>query len=142
VIDNNKFGLSLLNNRLSSVPITLEEADILDGSRGQQKKFDVVYSVGLIEHFDPIGTRRAIRAHFERCEVGGVVLITFPTPTVLYKLLRAIAEMIGKWPFHDERPLNFDEVELTCDQHGVILHRSINWLIGFTQGYVVYRKLY
>lgn len=140
VIDLNELGLSLLGGKRVPFPLTHENGDVLQLPKATQDNFDVVYSVGLIEHFDREGTAAAIASHFAVCRPGGLVLITFPTPTAPYRAIRAIAEMTGKWSFHDERPLGFSEVLATAEKHGELLHRSINWMIGLTQGYVVLRK--
>lgn len=138
VVDLNAYGLSLLEGRTFACPVTTELADAKapNGSR----QFDVVYSVGLIEHFNPAGTSEVLQGHFDRCRPGGTVLVTFPTPTLPYRTIRSIAEMTGQWKFPDERPLHFGEVEDVCRRNGEIVHGSINWWIGLTQGYVVTRK--
>ena len=139
VVDMNAFGLSLLEKKSPNCRLTYEQGDVLasyDGSR----QFDVVYSVGLIEHFAPADTKRAIASHFQRCKNGGLVLITFPTPTPLYRTIRAFAEAAGKWSFPDERPLQFDEVRTACVPFGTVVHESINWPILLTQGYMAVRK--
>lgn len=138
IVDMNEFGLSLLDAK--SLPsLSREKDDVLVDYEGD-RTFDVVYSVGLIEHFDRDGTRKAVASHFQRCRSGGLVLITFPTPTVLYRGVRAMAEAAGKWSFPDERPLLFDEVRTACEPFGTIVHESINWPIMLTQGYIAVRK--
>lgn len=102
--------------------------------------FDAVFSIGLIEHFGTAETARMIERHFEFAKPGGMVLITFPTPTAPYRIIRRLSEILRLWIFHDERPLGFSEVESCCDRYGVRLHREINWWIGLTQGIVVYRR--
>ena len=73
--------------------------------------YDIVFSVGLIEHFDPAGTARVVAAHFDYLRPGGTAIITFPTPTWLYRVVRGLAEMTNNWIFHDERPLRLPEFE-------------------------------
>ncbi len=63
---------------------------------------DVVFSIGLIEHFDPAGTRQAIEAHFALLKPGGYAIISYPTPTWLYRAARTLTEAAGLWKFHDE----------------------------------------
>ena len=140
IIDNNRYGLELVRNRLlKDRRVSVELADALAiGPRSQA--YDAVFSVGLIEHFDQEGTGRCIDAHFGLCRPGGSVLITFPTPTLPYRAIRRAAEGLGIWAFPDERPLGFDEVVQRCARHGDVVHQSINWWIGLTQGYVLTRK--
>lgn len=140
IIDSNAYGVSLLEKRYASDErVSWEVGDLLRGAH--QPFFDIVYSVGLIEHFDRKNTARCVDAHFALCKPGGVILITFPTPTIPYRVIRGAAEALGIWAFPDERPLDFVEVEAAAERHRpVLLHRSINWMIGLTQGYLMYRK--
>jgi 2-polyprenyl-3-methyl-5-hydroxy-6-metoxy-1,4-benzoquinol methylase len=139
VIDFNALGLQLLKAQVHNLPITLENCNVLDEFKGTEK-YDLVFSVGLIEHFDVGNTKKAIEAHFQRCVPGGFVFISFPTPTLLYRIIRNSAEVLGIWKFPDERPLSFKEVKSTMSEHGVIKHEYINWLIGLTQGYLLAQK--
>jgi len=139
IIDTNDYGVELFKTRYATEHRAT--AEILD-ARGldTNPSFDIVYSVGLIEHFLEDDTANCIESHFRVCKPGGVVLITFPTPTLIYRVIRKIAEALDLWEFHDERPLQFSEVESTAKPLGLSLHRSTNWWIGLTQGYVMYRK--
>jgi SAM-dependent methyltransferase len=82
---------------------------------------DIVFSVGLVEHFNPAQTREAVLAHFNLLKPGGVAIITFPTPTALYRLARRLIEMAGMWKFPDERPLRPREVIDAIVQRGDLL---------------------
>lgn len=139
VIDLNQYGIELLDQRFREdkrVRTKLQNALELGP---EAEKYDIVYSVGLIEHFDVENTARCVAAHFHLCQPGGLVLITFPTPTIPYRMIRGIAERLGVWAFPDERPLQFSEVKSASDRFGSLTHESINWGIGLTQGYVVFR---
>ena len=138
VIDSNDYSIRLLQDRFSSdARVTYETRDILR-QRESPELFDIVYSVGLIEHFSELDTRECVREHFKLLAPDGLVVITFPTPTVLYRVIRGIAEYFGVWIFHDERPLQFSEVEAGIrEASGTTTHQSINWFIGLTQGCVV-----
>lgn len=140
IIDLNDYGLELLNNRsfLGKV-VTWERADITN-LEIKDKMFDLVFSVGLVEHFDPADTAIAIKSHFQLCKNGGCVFITYPTPTLLYRGIRSLAERLGVWDFPDERPLLFSEVFPQIRKGGSIIHHSINYWIGLTQEYVLARK--
>lgn len=137
VIDLNAYGVKLLADRYPNDPrISARVGDVLVTPHGAGT-YDIVYSVGLIEHFDAAHTAQCIDAHFNLCRPGGTVLITFPTPTLPYRMIRSMAERLGLWAFPDERPLGFSEVVWTCRERGRIVHQSINWAIGLTQGYVM-----
>ena len=140
LLDSNDYGLSLIKPEIFNTKISTELEDILNLKAKHDKKFDLVISIGLIEHFNEKSTQQAIANHFLYCKPGGIVLMTFPTPTFLYRLIRSIAEAFKVWSFPDERPLGFSEVLATAQNHGQLLHSSINWKIGLTQGIVLLQK--
>ena len=140
VADTNACGLTLFRERFPDTELFPSfEVDAVDLPAGLAG-YDVVFSVGLIEHFSPYRTARCIASHFKACRPGGIVLITFPTPTLLYRMIRSAAEKTGHWIFHDERPLQFAEVHAACRAYGDLVHESITWQIGLTQGCAVYRR--
>ena len=101
---------------------------------------DLVFSVGLIEHFPPEQTARMIRKHFEMTRPGGYVVIFVPTPTLLYRATRNIAELLEMWQFPDERPVTKNELRMTADQCGTFL-KGVTIRANFLSQYaVLYRK--
>lgn len=140
IVDNNQVGLNKTIERLKKAHnIELKCEDILKTTE-QIEKFDIVFSVGLIEHFSHEGTIQCIASHFHYLKSKGICLITFPTPTWLYRITRMFAELFGIWIFHDERPLKMDEVIKEVKKFGTISHTSITWKIVLTQGVVVVIK--
>jgi len=138
-VDNNRYGLTLLTERCTDLPgLSVLEDDVLHPQ--QQASADVVFSVGLIEHFDAAGTAKAIATHYRYARPGGLVIISFPTPTWLYRTVRSLAELTGSWRFPDERPLTFAEVAGTMQAHGELLAQDLNWAILLTQGLLIGRK--
>jgi len=137
-IDNNQTGLKKFKERILPKVVDARFADVFDLKI--DKRFDVVFSFGLIEHFDEEGTNLAIKAHFDLLKEDGVAVIFFPTPTFLYRLTRKLAEFLRIWIFFDERPLTFQEVEKEVLKYSTILHKEINWPIFLTQGIIVCRK--
>lgn len=141
VIDSNQLGLDLLRLRYSSDDrVSVGLGDVLSASR-PDRLYDIVFSVGLIEHFDPAGTARAVAAHFDYLRPGGTAIITFPTPTWLYRGVRGLAEVTNNWIFHDERPLRLPEFELAVAGLGEIRSARILWPLILTQYCVEVRKL-
>jgi glycosyltransferase involved in cell wall biosynthesis len=139
IVDSNRTGLDLFARSNPGAPaVTLEERDVLAPAPGGDA--DLCLSIGLIEHFGPEGTAAAIRAHFDAVRPGGVVVISFPTPTWLYRAARGAVELAGRWRFTDERPLGFAEVLEQVARHGQVLETFVNWPIVLTQGVVVARK--
>jgi SAM-dependent methyltransferase len=134
VVDTNAYGLSLLGSRRVMAHHQDCRAVTLD------LEADAVFSVGLIEHFDPAGTRQAIGSHFALLKPGGCAVISFPTPTWLYRVARWLTEAVGAWKFPDERPLDRAEVLSAASQFGQVEFEKILWPIVFTQRLMVFRK--
>ena len=139
MVDTNAYGLSLLEQRAGSDGrIRLHEKSVL--GLAMEEKADIVFSVGLIEHFDAPRTRQAALSHFDVLRPGGTAIITFPTPTLLYRITRGLAEMFGMWQFPDERPLKKAEVLAAVSERGDVVMTKILWPLILTQGIVVVRK--
>jgi phospholipid N-methyltransferase len=140
VIDNNRLGLDLLKSRYPRDDrVSVTRGDVLSMSE-PERPYDIVFSVGLIEHFDPAGTARAVAAHFKYLRSGGTAIITFPTPTWLYRVVRGLAEATNSWIFHDERPLQLPEFERAIAGLGEIKSARILWPLILTQYCLVTRK--
>jgi putative flippase GtrA len=140
VVDRNEYGLALLEQRVKGRDnVVLHQGDVLNLAETDLKA-DVVFSVGLIEHFDRPGTLKAIAAHFQMLRSGGWAIISYPTPTWLYSSARAICEACGLWQFPDERPLLRDEVLHAMQAMGEVVYEKTLWPLVFTQHMVVVRK--
>ena len=139
VVDNNAYGLRLLSDRaFPFTRVVLHNQDIMDLQLPSEA--DVVYSIGLIEHFNPAGTADAIRSHFQFLKPGGYALISFPYPTWLYRATRGFLEIIGMWKFPDERPLQAEEVIATSRELGEVVWRKTLWPLMLTQHMLLIRK--
>jgi hypothetical protein len=141
VADLNEKSLRLFEEqalKFSSVATSAHRADL-------QKEIpalppaDVVFSVGLIEHFAPEQTRDVARHHFACAKPGGAVIITAPTPTWLYRLTRFAAEQIGVWQFPDERPLQPAEIISAAEGLGIAKQSTTLWPLVLTQQAVVWQ---
>jgi putative flippase GtrA len=139
IVDTNRYGLELLEKRLGSDrTVHLHQQSVLAMSIEPQS--DIVFSVGLVEHFDPPATREALLAHFDVLRPGGTLIVTFPTPTLLYRVTRSLIEMLGMWKFHDERPLMPAEVAATIRDRGDIVYEKTMWPLILTQYLIVAKK--
>jgi len=138
IIDNNRKGLDLSRSRREGS----FRADVINldlASAVPKLAADIAFSIGLVEHFDEVGTCRVIDAHFSAVRPGGVVLISAPTPTLLYRVVRGIAERLDVWIFHDERPIATAELERGGPHDGSMLFSKILWPQILTQRCVVWR---
>lgn len=139
MIDKNEFGLQKFReNHPKNKNVELKKIDILNESTDFFKS-DICFSVGLIEHFNKDDTRKVIEAHFKNVKPGGLVVVTFPTPTFLYLMTRTTLEFLCLWKFYDERPLVFAEVEDTLKNYGKIIQKETIWPIVLTQGLLAVR---
>jgi cyclopropane fatty-acyl-phospholipid synthase-like methyltransferase len=143
IVDLNAKSLELFERQgreVPSVKTAAHRADLLKEAPGLEPA-DIVYSVGLIEHFSPEGTREVARRHFSCVKPGGIVIVTAPTPTWLYRAVRGAAEAIGVWAFPDERPLQPAEIAHAGEGLGTICHAATLWPQVLTQHAVVWRAL-
>jgi glycosyltransferase involved in cell wall biosynthesis len=139
VIDTNEYGLSLLARRVGNGQVVrLHQESVLALSLGRDA--DLVFSVGLVEHFDPGETRKAVLAHFDALRPGGLAIITFPTPTLLYRIARRLIEMGGMWKFPDERPLDRAEVLAAVRERGDVVYQKTLWPLILTQHVIAAQK--
>jgi hypothetical protein len=139
VLDNNQVGLDRLQQRINGLTnVFLSNQDVLRLS--YRVEADLVLSAGLIEHFGPQDTCTTVAAHFGLLKPGGIAIMTFPTPTLLYRAARRLAERAGLWMFPDERPLRLAEVAVAAEPHGELLLKKLVWPIVLTQYLVVWRK--
>ena len=98
IVDLNAKSLALFAERGREVPAVktaAHRADLLKEVPALEPA-DIVYSVGLIEHFSPEGTREVARRHFSCVKPGGIVIITAPTPTWLYRTVRSAASTMPR----------------------------------------------
>ena len=133
IVDTNPLGLMLTRQRWAGhTVVEAREGDVL-AELPEDLRADLVYSVGLIEHFDAAGTARALHTHLQATRPGGVCLLSYPTPTPPYRVARRIAELTGQWRFHDERPLRLEEIKPTVEAYGSLIATYLIWPIIFTQ---------
>jgi cyclopropane fatty-acyl-phospholipid synthase-like methyltransferase len=140
VVDTNQHGLDLLEQRRAQLSTNLITHKDDCRSVSPTVAADVTFSVGLVEHFAPEDTRKAILSHFDATRPGGWVLISFPTPTWLYRTARSVVSALGLWRFPDERPLDRDEVVRTVSERGELVFETVLWPLIFTQHLVLAKK--
>jgi SAM-dependent methyltransferase len=78
-IDISPVGCRMLeeNFRLLEIPVSVYCLDALNGDLSGLPRYDVVYSLGLIEHFDD--PTPMVRKHVELAKPGGLVVIGLPS---------------------------------------------------------------
>lgn len=106
------------------------------------RTFDLVFSVGLIEHFDDREMAKLVRLHRRWAVDDGLVLIAVPTPTIFYRIVRVGAELIGIWKFPDERPVPRAALAALMREQGLepIAERTL-WSQILTQAIIAARPV-
>lgn len=143
IFDKNQVGINKFHSKhyLNTTDTITIQTDLLSYSFASKSKYDLVFSVGLIEHFDIEGTKKMIEQHFNSLKQGGIVIITAPTPTLIYKTIRVIAEVFHIWKFHDERPLMPREIKQTLTCSDIILKEQMLYFTGLTQYAIIIKNI-
>ena len=138
IIDNSKIGLGKTSgvNKIINFNLT----NNTDSIKELFGKYDLVVSFGLIEHFEGSTLKTIIDNHFLLCKTSGYILITFPTPTLQYRITRVIMERLNIWAFHDEKPILYNQVRTIFEKHGSVIFEGINYLLPLSQQVVLIKK--
>ena len=140
IIDNNGLSVGLFNKMELPVDSKGLCLDLLREDIVVKERYDFVFSIGLVEHFRGDDIAKIIQRHFDFCETGGIVFISFPTPTRKYRLIRRCMERLNVWFFTDEEPLEFNQVKESFERHGLILENFENKRLPLSQYIVVARN--
>jgi ubiquinone/menaquinone biosynthesis C-methylase UbiE len=82
-------------------------------------QIDIVFSIGLIEHFTREQAEQIVCEKIRVTRSGGMVAIMVPWKSSAYNLI--VRKAFGKhWPFGDEKPFHRQELELFMQQLGLI----------------------
>ncbi len=68
-------------------------------------QYDIVWSVGLHEHFQGENRQKAFDEMYRISKPGGICIVIVPNSLNLpYRLTKRFEEMLGVWPYGDEFP--------------------------------------
>jgi SAM-dependent methyltransferase len=141
IIDNNRTGLQMMEEKIKGKDnVDLLDIDVLEFNG--KMELDLVYSIGLIEHFPLHERQKVIRVHFDLLKPGGIAILSFPTPTFLYLMTRQLSKMLNLWIWHDEIPLEVDEVIQLMNPFGTVKETKILWPMILTQAMIVVQKFH
>lgn len=137
IIDNNALAVE----KAKAKP-EISDAKNIDLTRDVEdesliQKYDLVYSIGLVEHFDTDKQMCVIKNHFNFVRTGGYVLISAPTPTLKYRFFRKSMEIMHVWRFWDETPIALESFVKEMENYGEIIFAGINKILPLTQLVVV-----
>jgi glycosyltransferase involved in cell wall biosynthesis len=141
VLDNSPEGMRLARERFAPAygdRVGYIADDVFEAK--PDRLFDVVYSVGLIEHFDDHSMQKLIGLHRRWATPDGLVIIAAPTPTIFYRVVRTAAEVLGLWKFPDERPVTRTRLKALMREEGLeIIYERTLWSQILTQAIVAAR---
>lgn len=141
ILDNSPEGMRLARERFG--PAYGDRVDYISDdvfAAEPERTFDLVFSVGLIEHFDDRMMQRLIGLHRRWAAPDGLILIAVPTPTLFYRLFRTGAEVLGLWKFPDEHPVPRRALTELMRREGmeIVFERTL-WSQVLTQAIVAAR---
>ena len=137
IVDSNEYGIELLDNK-NIKNLNKKCESIFDYN--DKIEYDLIYSVGLIEHFQGKELEKCIKRHFKYAKNNSLVLFTFPVPKMKYKVIRFIYEIFNKWQYTDEVPLKKVYVEFLLKKHGKILYSEVNKGLILPQAIILVKK--
>jgi cyclopropane fatty-acyl-phospholipid synthase-like methyltransferase len=119
LVDNSAEALRSANAVFKSfgVKASLVKKDLFKFN--PKKKYDVVHSEGLIEHFLGDEQKKIVDAHKKCAKKGGYVLISVPRPAWYYRLAKKSMEKIGKWPFGFENAMTKNTLRSAMERSGL-----------------------
>jgi glycosyltransferase involved in cell wall biosynthesis/ubiquinone/menaquinone biosynthesis C-methylase UbiE len=143
VLDNSPEGMRLARERFGPAygdRVGYVEDDAF--AAAIDRTFDIVYSVGLIEHFDDRAMKKLIGLHRRWAAPDGLVLIAVPTPTIFYRIFRTGAEILGLWKFPDEHPVPRARLAALMRDEGLeIIFEKTLWSQVLTQAIIAARPV-
>lgn len=140
IVDSNPVGMARFPHK-NDARVTSIDADLLGPPvDGISERYDIVLSSGLIEHFIPAETVRIVQQHFMAAKPGGLVLMSFPTPTLVYHGFRKFLELTDQFPPLFERPIAAAEAAGFQLGGSTRLEQFNIWSTILTQMLLLYRK--
>lgn len=94
-----------------------------------KKKYDLVFSDGLIEHFTGSKRKKLFEIHKKLAKKNGYLLIFISHSSLLYWFIRKFLERLGFWKW-DETPFSREEVLKLCRKNNLKLIKISNLLFG------------
>jgi cyclopropane fatty-acyl-phospholipid synthase-like methyltransferase len=140
LVDSNKTALAASKKRFKNLKVELINDDVMELKK--IGKYDLVHSQGLIEHFQGSNLNKIISIHANYVKKGGYLLLFYPTPTITYKVIRKVAELLKLWIFFDEVPLKSEYVKSLVEKKGFKLVNSTRILkYTITEDGLLFKKI-
>jgi SAM-dependent methyltransferase len=103
---------TLNNLKIANIPIQVYKRDLFsDNFKKDLPTFDLVYSLGFIEHFEDLAS--VVKKHFELLKPGGILLLGVPNLGGIYRLFleRTAPEHLAFHNLHSMKIKNWNTFE-------------------------------
>jgi len=140
LVDSNKGALAASKKRFKNYKVEFINDDVM--KLKEKDEYDLVHSQGLIEHFQGRNLNKIISVHTNFVKKGGYLLLFYPTPTLTYKVIRKVGELLKLWIFSDEVPLRSEYVKKLVEKKGFRLVNSTRILkYTITEDGLLFKKI-
>jgi len=114
LLDFNKKALKICEKTFAGadIPIDYVHGDVFKFN--PHKKFDVVHSEGLIEHFYGEDRAKMFQRHADLCKPNGYVIIFVPYHSFQYTCFELFCKTCGTWRW-DEKIFTHKEIHSLCE---------------------------
>lgn len=118
LIDKSSNALKVARNNFKSrgLDVEFKMADLF--KLDIRKKFDIVHSEGLIEHFKGEEQKKVVDVHKKLLKKGGFLVISVPRPSMLYRIWRFYKEKRNDWPFGYEKAMTKEDLRKVLKASG------------------------
>ena len=134
LLDQSQAALDAARERFLRLGLSarLERSDMFKACRSLTGDYDVVVSLGVVEHFRGDNRTAALAAHHRMLRPGGLAVISVPHAQCLpYRAWKAYLEFRGWWPYGMEIP--YSRTELIRRARAAGFERINTHAMGFRQ---------
>lgn len=103
-----------------------------------KNKYDLVFSVGLVEHFYNKDLYKIFRKHVDAAKKGGYIIIFVPNNSLIYRSYRRLLTLLRLWMW-DEISFNIKDIENLAGDSNSKLLRTTEVICGMWLG-AIYKK--
>lgn len=131
LVDFSQSALEIARKNTKDYDVHLVNSDIFD--LDLDKRFDLVFSIGLLEHFTGKRRNKVIAIHRQFVKNDGFLIVIVPKKSFFSRLL----ELINKVQGYKEYPFTDQEVEELFEKNQLEVVKKEDMLLGIASGYLL-----